>query len=39
MSNVGDSKAIVCEDTSFTVVTEEHKPSMENEKNRIQYKI
>jgi serine/threonine protein phosphatase PrpC len=35
ISNIGDSRAIVCEDNAHQVVTEDHRPSSKAEAERI----
>lgn len=36
VANAGDSRAVLCRDTSAIALSEDHKPASEGEKNRIQ---
>lgn len=39
MSNIGDSRAVLCDDKTVKVLTQEHKPSNPDELERIKYEL
>lgn len=39
MSNIGDSKAVLCDDKNVKVMTQEHKPTNQEENERIKYEF